>query len=101
MRYDYIFQRTGGPLLTWKDGPPNESRAADTLALGCSCAGTKATGTLSAKANGSLGDAILPRPGAPEVMGSITGELTDLRNPLVFAGWATAAYLLWRKLKKK
>lgn len=55
----YVYQRKGGPLLSWKNGiPPYQSRAAD------------------AKSLGSLGDddvfgiqrPLLPRPGAPEYM---------------------------------
>lgn len=55
----YVYQRKGGPLLSWKNGiPPYQSRAADARSLG------------------SLGDddvfgiqrPLLPRPGAPEYL---------------------------------
>jgi len=49
MNYKYIYERVGGPLLSWKHGPPRSSYQAST-------------------GLGSLGDAslVLPAPGAPE-----------------------------------
>lgn len=65
----YIYQRTGGPLVTWdRMRPPAQTRAADTLALG------------------SLGDADvfdkprrLPRGGAPEYIMDGFGD-TDVHK---------------------
>lgn len=53
----YIFQRRGGPLLSWQGGPPSQTRAAD----------AKSLGSLS----GDVFDANplgLPRPGSPEFL---------------------------------
>lgn len=46
----YAYQNSGHPILSWKHGPPRQTRAADTVSLG------------------SLGDPtlVLPAPGAPE-----------------------------------
>lgn len=44
MRYHYAYQSSGHPILTWKHGPPVQTRAAP----------------------GSLGNYVLPRAGAPE-----------------------------------
>lgn len=56
----YIYQRRGGPLLSWAGGPPYQSRGADAKSLG---------------GLGSLGNdthmiqrPLLPRPGAPEYL---------------------------------
>lgn len=58
----YIYQRRGGPLLSWVNGPPKAVRAGETRALG------------------SLGDddvfdqpRVLPRPGAPEYLSLYAG----------------------------
>ena len=51
MRYNHFAaQNRGGSMLSWRYGPPRETRAADTLALG-----SLAEPTL-----------VLPAPGAPE-----------------------------------
>lgn len=49
----YLYQRKGGPILSWRRGVPMQSQAADARSLG------------------SLGDASVLVPGAPEVL---TGE---------------------------
>ncbi len=67
MKYGYAYQKTGAAPMSWLNGPPNAARAADARALGSlGGVGVKALGT---KSYGSLGDVVLPRPGAPEVMG--------------------------------
>lgn len=54
MNYKQAFQYAGGRNgLSWKNGPPRQTRAADTVALG------------SVLSEPTL---VLPRPGAPEVM---------------------------------
>lgn len=55
MNYGYVYRRRGGPLLVWKNGPPNQSRAADSVAMGCLSEPTL--------------EMPLPRPGAPEPLG--------------------------------
>lgn len=52
----FAYQRGGAPLLSWRNGPPRQSRAADAVALGSTLDGP------------SL-DMPLPRPGAPEPLG--------------------------------
>lgn len=87
----YIYQRSGGPLLTWRNGPPRQTRAADTVALG------------SLGGDTSLGMP-LPRPGAPEPLDgdcSCNGKPAitfDVTSPSFIAG-AITALLLMRLLK--
>lgn len=47
----YAYQNSGHPILTWKGGPPRQTRAADSVALG---------------------GLVLPRPGAPEPINDAT-----------------------------
>jgi len=102
MKYNYAYQRSGHPLLSWKNGPPNQSRSGDTVGLG-----SLAEPTL-----------VLPRPGAPEPIngcechgksgvGSIADSIdevldtiTGLSMPVKVAG-AVGLFLLYKKLKKK
>lgn len=107
MNYGYVYQRSGGPLLSWKNGPPRQTRAADAV---------------------SLGDLVLPRAGAPEPinglgayennggylqtgpgmgcacagpsMGGIVDSISGLSTPVKIAG-AVGLFLLYKKLKKK
>lgn len=88
MKYGYVYARNGAPLLSWKNGPPNQSRAAD------------------AKGLGSLGDPTitlpLPRPGSPEPVGCAGGcsggdVVIDLTSPSFWVG-AAAGYFLLTKL---
>ena len=55
MKYKYAYQNSGQPILSWKNGPPRQTRAADAASLG-SLGGT------------TLGMP-LPAPGAPEPLG--------------------------------
>lgn len=95
MRYRYAYQRSGAPLLTWKGGPPRQSRAADATSLG--------------SLEGPTIALPLPRPGSPEPIGGLGG--CGCAAPMGSIGsqiesiplWAIAAggYLLWRHFKKK
>jgi|SRR5215470_4767702 len=103
MAQKYIYQRSGGPLITWtgRNSAPMQSRAADTVALG------------------SLGDPtlVLPAPGAPEPLNGISCKcggscgcsgaspmsgITDTlaANPLLTAVGAYLAYRWWKKRKR-
>lgn len=65
----YVYQRRGGPLLSWKSGvAPAQSRAAEATALGCSdcTSGAKAMGCGCS----SKDAARVPRQGAPEYLGN-------------------------------
>jgi hypothetical protein len=85
----YIYQRSGGPLLTWRNGPPRQTRAADCVALG------------SLGGDTSLGMP-LPRPGAPEPLGE--GDcgckgggksfIVDITSPSFLVG-ALLAYIVF------
>ncbi len=98
----YLYQRTGGPLLSWKHAAPQQTRASDTKALGgyesypggqlvrvagakvgqaaglgCSgCTGLQGFGSLSGSSlDGPTVSMPLPRAGAPEplpTLGSYT-----------------------------
>jgi hypothetical protein len=50
----FAYTRGGAPLLDWKNGPPRQSRAADSVALGSVLDGS------------TLDNMPLPRPGSPE-----------------------------------
>ena len=89
MKQTYAYQRTGAPLLTWKHGPPYQTRAAD------------------AKSLGSLGDPTvtlpLPRPGSPEPVGGCgcggDAVVIDVMSPSFVVG-ALVGFLLLPKLWK-
>lgn len=94
MRYRYAYQRTGAPLLTWKGGPPRQTRAADATSLG------------------SLGDPTLalplPRPGSPEPVGGLgcgcessssRDVVIDLMSPSFVVGAAVGYFLLTKLFK--
>lgn len=102
----YAYQRQGGPILDWSAGPPMQSRAADTVALG-TLAGSSLDGPTL----------VLPAPGAPEpILGGMSGcscsgtcgcgsgsPLSGLVDS-VPGGYVTlgiAAILAWRLLRKK
>jgi hypothetical protein len=110
---NYGYTWRGGPLLSWKHGPPYQSKAADTQALGSLAGSTLAGSTLH-------GSTILPAPGAPEPIGvsnqrmqalgncSCTGScgcgtaapaLSDTIDVVGVAGLAIAGYLAWRIYK--
>jgi len=55
----FAYQRAGGPILDWRTGPPSQSRAADTVALGSLGGGSTLDGPTL----------VLPAPGAPEPVG--------------------------------
>lgn len=91
----YAYQNDGGPM-SWKHGPPPQSRAADTVALG--------------------NYLVLPAPGAPEVLNGLgdcgcgckgmgncstpaMSGITDI-TPVKIAE-AAAAYLAYKYSKKK
>lgn len=89
----YIYQRSGGPLLTWRNGPPRQTRAADTVALG------------SLGGDTTLGMP-LPRPGAPEPLdgdcgcgGNSSGRdfIVDITSPSFLVGALLAYVLFGRK----
>ena len=113
----YAYQRGGAPILDWSNGPPRQSRAADSVALGSLGGGT----TLD---HPTL---VLPAPGAPEVIGvtpgmamggcscsgscgcgpSAPGPVAAALNGIADAvpgGYLTlgvAAFLAWKYLKKR
>lgn len=57
----YIYQRRGGPLLSWASGPPSATRGADNRALGSLGDDDAGIGTHH----------VLPRGGAPEYLSSM------------------------------
>lgn len=84
----FAYQRGGQPILNWRHGPPNQTRAADTVALG------------SVLDEPTLG-VPLPRPGAPEPLngcgchGGGVGDVTiDLTSTSFIAGLAAGWLLL-------
>ncbi len=98
MNYGYVSQRRGGPLLTWKNGPPNPARGADAVAMGCLSEPTL--------------EMPLPRPGAPEPLGCMQPEGANCPGCRGMGGLAAtgtakaaavalAALLAWRILAKK
>jgi hypothetical protein len=104
----YVYQRTGAPLLSWKNAPPQQTRAADTKALGCGCGaglGSLEGSTLS----GPTVSMPLPRAGAPEPIPDVmTGRaagtaLSDFPGGTVGKAVALAAagFLALKLLKKK
>ena len=87
MKYRYIYQRGSAPLLSWKGGPPRQSRAADTVSLG-----SLETPTIGLP---------LPRPGSPEPVGGLgcgcdsrRDIVIDLVSPSFVAGAAVGFFLL-------
>ncbi len=90
----YAYQRGGAPLLQWKDGPPRQTRAADSVALGS----TLSEPTLSMP---------LPRPGAPEPLGcgcssgSNGGNYVFELLPDSFLGGLVAGWLLFTFLNRR
>jgi hypothetical protein len=110
--YGYTWR--GGPLLSWKHGPPFQSKAGDTQALGSLGGSTLEGSTL-------YGSTILPAPGAPEPIGvsnqrmrqalggcSCSGScgcgtpapaLSGTTDLVGIAGFALAGYLAWRVYK--
>jgi hypothetical protein len=111
----FAYQRSGGPILSWRRSPPVQSRAADTVALGSLSAPTL----------------VLPRPGAPEPLsggyltepsggvtaigdcgcgckgsgncgGSALSGVTDfVTTPIGMAAIGLGAYLLYLRSKKR
>lgn len=84
----FAYMRGGQPILGWKNGPPNQTRAADNVALG------------SVLDEPTLGMP-LPAPGAPEPLGcgchggGAVGDITiDLASPSFIAGLAAGWLLL-------
>jgi hypothetical protein len=101
MSMRYAYQRTGGPILDWTRGPPLQSRAADSVALGSLGGSTLDQPTL-----------VLPAPGAPEPVGmagcSCTGScgcnglggIVDA-IPGGYLTLGVAAFVAWRLLRKR
>lgn len=58
----FAYQRQGGPILSWRNGIPKQTRAADATSLGCCGLGSLEGTSLD-------GSTILPAPGAPEPIG--------------------------------
>lgn len=87
----WVYQRRGGPLLVWKNGPPMPSRAADSVAMGC-----LAEPTLEMP---------LPRPGAPEPLGcaDCNGAMGGfaISGAAKAVGLGLAALLAYRLFVKK
>jgi hypothetical protein len=109
MRYTYAYQGSGHPLLSWKHGPPRQTRAGDAVSLG------------------SLGDPtlVLPAPGAPEpingmgcsgagytakcgcgcklkpALEGIADSIGALPASVKIVGAVALAYLLHKQLKKR
>jgi hypothetical protein len=91
MNYRWAYQNSGGPPLSWKHGPPRQTRAADTVALG------------------SLGDPTielpLPRPGAPEPIGCACDGgrdiIIDIASPSFLVGAAVGYFLLTKLFKRQ
>lgn len=88
----FAYQRGGAPLLSWKDGPPRQTRAADSVALGS----TLSEPTLMMP---------LPKPGAPEPLGcGCDGGgrdfIVDVTSPS-FLGGVLAGWLLFRLLNRR
>jgi hypothetical protein len=92
VKYRYAYQRGSAPLLSWKGGPPRQTRAADTVGLG------------------SLGDPTialpLPRPGAPEPVGGLgcgcggsRDIIIDVASPSFVVGAAVGFFLLTKLFK--
>lgn len=106
----YLYQRSGGPIISWnRNSAPPQTRAADTVALGSLGGTTLDHPTL-----------VLPAPGAPEplngdcgcgckgagtcgggssAMSGITDTITQ--NPILAAVGAFLAYKWWKKRKRK
>lgn len=93
MKYRYAYQRTGAPLLSWKGGPPRQTRAADATALGSLSEPTIALP--------------LPRPGSPEPIGGLgcgcqssRGDIViDLMSPSFVVGAVVGALFLGKLFK--
>lgn len=95
----YAYQNSGHPALSWKNGPPRQTRGADAAALGGI-------------------NLVLPRAGAPEpinglggcgcggacaksaAMGSVVDTIAGLSPAVKIAGLVGVAYL-YMKMKKK
>lgn len=101
----YAYRRAGGPILDWRTGPPLQSRAADSVALG-------SLGGGSSLDHPTL---VLPAPGAPEPIGVVRSGMggCSCRGSCgcgmggvvdsIPGGWLTVgvgAYLLWRLMGK-
>lgn len=87
----FAYQRGGQPILSWKYGPPRQSRSGDAVALGSTL--DEPVFTMP-----------LPRPGAPEPLGcGCTGDREikiDLLSPSFLAG-VGAAWLILRYLGRR
>jgi len=104
----YAYQRAGGPILTWKGGPPTQTRAGD----------AKSLGSLGGGSSLDHPTLVLPAPGAPEPIGvtqpamsgcscsgscGCGGGLGDLVDSIP-GGYITlgvAAFIAWRMLGKR
>lgn len=75
---NYGYTWRGGPLLNWKHGPPIQSKAADTQALG-------SLGDHTLKGSTLHGATILPAPGAPEPIGVSNQAMQAMGNTVMEA----------------
>lgn len=92
MRYRYVYQRSGAPLLTWKGGPPHQTRAADATSLG--------------SLEGPTIALPLPRPGSPEPIGAYEANPRamggfDGTSLVKLAAIGTIGFLAYTFIKKR
>lgn len=93
MKYRYPYQRGSAPLLSWKHGPPRQTRAADATSLG--------------SLDGPTITLPLPRPGSPEPVGGLgcgcesssRDVVIDLTSPSFVVGAAVGYFLLTKLFK--
>jgi hypothetical protein len=98
VKYRYPYQRGSAPLLSWRNGPPRQSRAADATSLG--------------SLEGPTITMPLPRPGSPEPVGGLgcgchdgggsssRGDvIIDIVSPSFIAGAALGYFLLTKLFK--
>lgn len=126
----YVYQRGGGPLLSWNNAAPQQTRAADAKSLGslggtvfsaptlelpragapeplgnCGCKGT--VSGLIGQPMGGYADEYIPYggkvPGQYVVATPLSGIVDTVSNLSTPAkvGLGLAAYFLYKKLKKK
>lgn len=103
MKYGYVYQRSGGPLLSWRSGPPNQARGADARSLGGYGDGGPIKGGLGSLSGPTVA-LPLPRPGAPEPVGGCgcgMGDdvVIDIVSPSFIAGCALGYFVLSKIFK--
>lgn len=101
------YQRTGGPILTWRGGIPPRSnigqgRAADSLALGEYTEETGGIMLSPTKRAGAIGNyEPVPKAGGPEIIGDDIGPFPSAGNLLTLAALGGAAWYFFLKKKGK